>query len=382
MDYNATTPPAEFLSGHIQEQISFWGNPSSVHWQGRQARSVFWKAKQNLSNFLGCHPLELIIVSGGSEANNTAIKGLYEKHFSKDPRRNEIILSSVEHPSVKAPVESLERKGMRVRYVPVSIKGELDLSAYESALSDKTFLVSVMYANNETGNVFPVARMAEKAHKAGAFFHCDAVQALGKLKFNLHALKVDTAGFSAHKFYGLKGTGALYCRKGLLPESLIQGGPQERNRRAGTENILGMLCFGAVAQRGEEILREFRKLKPLRDEMEKNILSALGQEGRGILGMGGKRLDNTSCIHIPGVQGETLLMNMDLKGYSFSVGSACHSGSINPSPVLTAMGLEEGEAREVVRVSLGLGITKEKIDRFVSDLAHSVKRIRAFPQSQ
>ncbi len=378
LDYNATTPPVHFLNEKIQEWLSLWGNPSSVHQTGQKARAVFWSSKQSLAQFMGCHPLELIATSGGSEANNMALKGLYNKYFSRDPNRNEIIISTVEHPSVQGPIEFLAKKGMKIRYIPVSIEGELDMSAYESALSEKkTFMVSVMSANNETGNLFPISKLVKMAHSAGAFFHCDAVQALGKIHFNLHKSGVDTASFSAHKFYALKGAGVLYCRKGLLPENLIHGGPQERNRRAGTENLLGMACFGAVAEKGEEILQSFQHLTPLRDEMEKNILSSLSSAK--VLGAGGQRLSNTSCIHIPNVQGETLLMNMDLKGYSFSVGSACHSGSLKPSRVLTAMGLNKESARSAIRVSLGLGTQKEDLNRFVSDLVDSVKRIRSFP---
>lgn len=374
LDYNATTPPAPFLHSKIQEWLPLWGNPSSVHQSGQDARSLFWSSKLHLAEFMGCYPLELVVTSGGSEANNMAIKGLYEKY--QNPKRNEIIISTVEHPSVKAPIELLETQGMKIKYIPVSIQGELDLNVYESALSEKTFMVSIMYVNNETGNIFPVSKLVKMAHRAGAYFHCDAVQALGKVNLNLFKLGVDTASFSAHKFYALKGTGVLYCRKGLLPVNLIHGGPQERNRRAGTENVLGMACFGAVAQKGKEIVREFQQLKSLRDEMEKDILSSI--TGVKILGQKGERVSNTSCLYIPGVQGETLLMNMDLKGYSFSVGSACHSGSLNPSGVLIAMGLKEGEARMAIRISLGLGIQKKHLNRFISDLVDSVKRIRSF----
>ncbi len=375
LDYNATTPPAEFLSHRLPEWLTLWGNPSSVHQNGQKARSLYWEGKARLAQFLACHPGQLTATSGGSEANNMAIKGLYDKYFPKTPKRTEIILSAVEHPSVHTPLKTLKAKGMHLKYIPVSLKGELDLSFYESALSEKTFMVCVMYANNETGNIFPIARMAHKARKAGAFFHCDAVQALGKVRFNLHQLEVDTASFSAHKFYGLKGTGALYCRKGLLPASLIEGGPQERRCRAGTENVLGMASFGAVAEKGPEILDIFRSLNQLRDDMEKQVLSAV--PGARVLGQEGKRLNNTSCICVPGVEGETLLMNMDLKGYSFSVGSACHSGSLNPSSVLMAMGLSEREARSSFRISLGIGTTKEDMDSFVPDLLSAIKRVQS-----
>ena len=376
LDYNATTPPAFILTQKVQEYLSSWGNPSSVHQVGQKARSVFWSSKMKLAELMGCHPLELIATSGGSEANNMAIKGLYEKYSFQRPERNEIIISSVEHPSVKVPVKNLEKKGIKIKYIPVSKNCELDLSFYQSILSEKTFMVSVMYANNETGSIFPISRMVQMAHEVGAFFHCDAVQALGKVDFNLHNLSVDTASFSAHKFYALKGTGVLYCKKGVLPESLVDGGPQERNRRAGTENVLGMACFGAVAEQGREILKEFEHIKILRDQVEQDILSSI--PSAQILGREGKRLHNTSCVFIPGVEGETLLMNMDLKGYSFSVGSACHSGSLNPSSVLIAIGLSEREARSAFRISLGLGVKKIHLDRFVSDLNESVERIKSF----
>ena len=376
LDYNATTPPASLLTEKVRDYLSSWGNPSSIHKVGQKARSVFWSSKMKLAALTGCHPLELIATSGGSEANNMAIKGLYEKYSLQRPERNEMIISSVEHPSVRVPVKNLKKKGMKIKYIPVSKDCELDLSFYQSALSEKTFMVSVMYANNETGSIFPISRMVKMAHEAGAFFHCDAVQALGKVDFNLRELGVDTASFSAHKFYALKGAGVLYCRKGILPESLVDGGPQERNRRAGTENVLGMACFGDVAEQGKEILKEFENIKVLRDQTEKEILSSI--PSARILGKEGKRLRNTSCIFIPGVEGETLLMNMDLKGYSFSVGSACHSGSLNPSSVLMAMGLSEREARSTFRISLGLGVEKTHLDRFVSDLNESVKRIRSF----
>lgn len=375
LDYNATTPPLALLSEQWKNFLPLWGNPSSIHQDGQPAKNLLLNSKNYLSDFLGCNPLELIACSGGSEANNHAIKGLYEKYFLQNPDRNEIIISAVEHPSVLAPVEALRNKGMHIKMLPISREGELDLSYYQSLLSDKTFLVTVMYANNETGHIFPIHKMTEMAHEVGAFFHCDTVQAMGKVSFNLHKLGVDTASFSAHKFYALKGTGLLYCRKGILPENLIYGGSQERKRRAGTENVLGIACFGAVAQKGHEILDAINHINTLRDDMEKSILEQIPSVH--IVGQQGKRLPNTSCLLISGIQSETLLMNMDLKGYSFSVGSACHSGSLNPSGVLLAMGFNEKEARSAVRISLGLGLSREQIVQFVSDLRDSVKKVRS-----
>lgn len=375
LDYNATTPPAQILNQKIQEYLSIWGNPSSVHQDGQKARFFLWNSKIHLAKFMGCAPLELIATSGGSEANNMAITGLYEKHFLKNPQRNEIILSSTEHPSVIKPIERLKKKGLKIKYIPVSATGELDILAYDSLLSEKTFMVCIMYANNETGNIFPIPELVKKAHKVGALFHCDAVQALGKIPVNLHQWKVDTASFSAHKVYALKGTGVLYCRSGLSPASLILGGSQERNRRAGTQNLLGMICFGLIAQKGEEILNKMKQINILRDQLEQKILSST--DSIKILGSLKNRLGNTSCMSFLNIDGETLLINMDLKGYSFSVGSACHSGSINSSSVMMAMGLNEAQARCVIRISLGLGVTSKNIDCFASDLISSVRRIRS-----
>ena len=195
LDYNATTPPADFLQNHWSQWLRQWGNPSSVHQVGQEARALLWQAKQNLASFIGCQALELVMTSGGSEANNMAIKGLYEKYASRCPSRTEIIVSAVEHPSVKAPIQYLAAKGMKIHSVPVSSNGEIDKDFYHSVLSEKTFLVAIMYANNETGHVFPVADLAKAAKKAGALFHSDMVQALGKVPLNLHQLDVDTASF-------------------------------------------------------------------------------------------------------------------------------------------------------------------------------------------
>ena len=377
LDYNATTPPAEFLKEKYGKWLFHWGNPSSVHQKGQKARHLWESAKKTLAEGLSCHPLELVVCGSGSEANNQAIKGFYSAYFAKNPKRNEIIMSAVEHPSVKAPMEYLKQKGLKLHIVPVSQEGLLDEDFYQSVLSSKTFLVSMMYANNETGHIFPIKKLAKMAKDKGAFFHCDAVQVLGKCPFQLSSLSVDTASFSAHKFYALKGTGLLYLKKGIFLESLVQGGAQERKRRAGTENVLGLVGLSAVMEKKEEILSKHLPLiKNLRDKMEQEILSCI-RDVR-IVGAKNPRLPNTSCLIIKGVEGETLLMNMDLKGFSFSVGSACHSGSLSPSAVLTAMGYSESQSRSAVRLSLGLGLKDSVISNFVSELKNSVDKIRSF----
>ena len=372
LDYNATTPPHPSALKAAQRALDFWGNPSSVHQTSAEAKALLWKSRQSLARFIGCHPLEIIFTSGASEANNQALKGFFS---SPSERRQELIVSAVEHPSVKAVADFLSSKGFKVHVVPVSRKGILNEDFFEEVLSEKTLLVSIMRAHNETGVLFPIKRLAKKAKERGAFFHSDMVQALGKELFDVKKWGIDLASFSAHKVYGLKGCGALYCRKGVILESLIHGGSQERGRRAGTENLATIAAFGAVMKRGEQLVKEARELKTLRDSLEEAILTFLPD----IEVVGGKapRLPNTSCFYIAGVEGGSLLMNLDLKGFSVSVGSACNSGKIAESPSLRAMGLTEKEARSSLRVSLGCGVRKKDIDLFVKTLQQTVIRLRA-----
>ena len=320
---------------------------------------------------MNCHPLEIIFTAGASEANNQALKGL----FPLKEGRNEIILSAVEHPSVQAPALWLSRHGARVHTVPVSREGFLDEVFFEKVLSEKTCLVSIMRAHNETGVLFPIKRLAQKARLHGALFHSDLVQALGKEPLDMKSLGVDMASFSAHKVYGLKGCGALYCRKGLVLESLIHGGGQERGRRAGTENLPAIAAFGAALEGADEPVQKARELKPLRDRLEEAVLSALS--GVRVVGLKAPRLPNTSCFLFSGVEGEVLLMNLDLKGFSVSAGSACHSGKITASPALLAMGWTAEEARASLRVSLGRGVKKRDIDLFSQTLTETVRRLRS-----
>ena len=371
LDHNATTAPRDSAIEGAKKAIEFWGNPSSVHQNASKAKALLWEARQNLSQFLHCHPLEIIFTSGASESNNHAIKNFFEKSINKE---QEWILSSVEHPSVLSLADVLSQKGVKVHKIPVSKEGCLDEDFYEKHLNEKTLLVSIMAANNETGILFPIKKLAKKAHEKGALFHSDMVQSLGKISIDLKDLDVDLASFSAHKCYALKGCGLLYCRKGVDLGSFIHGGPQERQRRAGTENLPGIASFGAIAKEGESILKINKSLKSLRDEMEKNICSSLS--GVNVIGQKNQRLDNTSCLHISDVEGETLLMNLDLKGISVSVGSACGSGKMESSSVLTAMGWTEKQTRSTLRVSLGLETKKEHLDYFQKVLKDCVERLR------
>lgn len=375
LDSNATTEPCSAALKAAQSALEHWGNPSSVHGHGARPKALMWAARQNLSRFLNCRPLELIFNSGATESNNQVLKGLFQN--AKSPRC-ELIVSAVEHPSLLAPADFLARLGFKVHKIPVSREGVLDEDFFDRVLSEKTLLVSVMSANNETGHLFPIQKLAKKAHSMGALFHSDMAQALGKIPINLKKENVDFASYSAHKFYGLKGCGLLYCKSGTELTPLIQGGPQERARRAGTENILGISAFGAVAKQGDMILQKSQNLKFLRDDMEEDILSSLANVKAA--GQKGKRLFNTSCLLIEGLEGETLLMNLDLKGICVSVGSACGSGKVETSSTLKAMGWTEHEARGALRVSLGVGVTQEQMAYFQKTLKECVLRLRSLSQ--
>lgn len=377
LDHNATTPLAPELKSKLPEWAEYWGNPSSIHWAGRGPKSLLREARQKIANLLGVQPLELIFTSGGSESNNLALKGLCEKPVGA---RDQIVISAVEHPSLRKAAEFLRGRGFQVDIVGVNRDGELDLDGLNAVLSERTLLVSVMLANNETGHIMPVAEVARRAHAVGAWVHCDAVQALGKIPLNLPELGVDLASFAGHKFYALKGGGVLYARRGVNLNSLISGGGQERGRRAGTENLLAIASLGHMCGRADEILPQALRLRALRDHMEERILKEI--TGVRINGQSGARLPNTSSMLIDGVDGETLLMNLDVRGYAVSTGAACSSGSTEPSPVLLAMGLTRAEAQSSLRVGLGWGNTSEEVDSFVDELKAVVARLRGFKHGE
>jgi cysteine desulfurase len=380
LDHNATTPLAAELQPKIAEWLSVWGNPSSIHWAGRKPKTLMRDARRNIANMLGCDPLEVVFTSGGTEANNLALKGVFEAfHKPSDLRgefRNHYLISAVEHPSIRRTAEFLSDKGAEVEFIPVHRNGCIDLEAYARLLRPTTALVSVMFANNETGNIFPITKLARLAHEQGALFHTDAVQALGKIPFNLTKMGVDLATVSGHKFYALKGCGVLYVRRGVKIESLIHGGGQERHRRGGTENLLAICALGAMAEKASEVSERATALKIMRDEFEARVLAEI--PGSTVTGSEGERLSNTSSLIIPGVDGETLLMNLDLRGYAVSTGAACSSGSPEPSPVLLAMGLTRQEAQNSLRVGLGWSTTPEQVNQFVDTLKEVVTHIRSF----
>ena len=358
-----------------------WGNPSSIHWTGRGPKKVIREARESLAKTIGAAtPLEVIFTSGGSEANNLALKGFFStlKKSGGLETKNELIISSVEHPCIIKQCEYLEKTyGIKVYRIPVSKEGVLDLQFYQDCLSEKTALVSVMYANNETGHIFPIKELARQAHAFGAKIHCDAVQSLGKTGFNVVDYDVDLATFSGHKFYALKGAGALYCKSQTQLDPLVHGGGQERGRRGGTENILAIASLGLMAEELLEVsqgVSEGHGMKELRDLLEAKVIEQISNVE--ITGQGNLRLPNTTHLIIKGIDGETLLMNLDVEGFAVSTGAACSSGNSEPSPVLLAMGFSKLEAQSSLRVSLGWKTTKDEIEKFVAVLVKVVKRQR------
>lgn len=374
LDHNATAPLYPGLKAKIPAWLEDWGNPSSIHWAGRGPKAILREARKNIAALIGCDALEVIFTSGGSESNNLALKGALPERPMNG--RDEVIVSAVEHPSVRKTAEALRARGYTLRVIGVNRSGELDRAELDRYLGESTALVSLMTANNETGHIFPVAEVARQVKAAGALMHTDAVQALGKLPVNVREMGVDLATFSGHKFYSLKGAGVLYVRKGLMLNSLIHGGGQERGRRGGTENVLAIAALGEMAKLRDQVAIESENLRRLRDHMENRILREIS--GSLVTGGDGLRLPNTSSLILPGVDGETLLMNLDVHGFAVSTGAACSSGSPEPSPVLLAMGLSRREAQSSLRLSLGWSTSREEVDQFVDVLKDVVDRLRSF----
>ncbi len=395
LDHNATTPLLSSIVEQLPDWASRWGNPSSIHWSGRGPKNLIREARKRLADLIGCHPLELVFTSGGSESNNAVIKGVFAQ--SDSTGRNEYITSTVEHPSVAECFKWIRDRGGIVREIPVARDGRIDLEFYNRVLSERTALVSVMAANNETGTLFPVTEMAQKAHAVGARFHTDAVQTLGKIPVNVSEWGVDFATFASHKMYALKGVGLIFAKKGERLTGLVLGGGQERGRRAGTENVLAITAFGWAAHEHKNSISDHaNRMQGLRDRFEQDLLSRV--PGISVTGYVNNpstaakrlpkttvvrlpkttvvRLPNTSSLVIEGVDGESLLMNLDLEGISVSTGAACSSGNPEPSPVLVAMGLSRREAQGSLRVSLGWGTTDDEIAKFTETLEKVIARLR------
>ena len=373
-DHNATTPvDAEVFEAMAPYLKELWGNPSSIHWAGRGPKKALEDAREMIAGLLNCSPVEVVFTSSGSESDNLAIKG---SAFSKKSKGNHIITTAVEHPGVLSTCKYLEREGLDVTYLGVDSDGMIDLTELEAAITDKTILITVMQANNETGVIFPVEEIAKIARGRKVAFHTDAVQAAGKLLIDVKAMGCDMLSISGHKLYGPKGIGALYLKRGARVVPIIHGGHHERNRRGGTENVAGIVGLAKAFEIAvRDMDKESKHLRALRDRLEKGLTEKIPHVK--INGHREKRIPNTANVSFEFVEGESLLLNLDMLGVAASSGSACTSGSLEASHVLVAMGLTPELYHGSIRFSLGRSNTQEDIDLIIEKMPSIVERMRS-----
>ncbi|MGB7971079.1 MAG: cysteine desulfurase family protein [Candidatus Deferrimicrobiaceae bacterium] len=374
LDHNATTPVHPEVRKAIEPYLDDqFGNPSSIHWAGRDVRKGVEDAREEIASFFGCQPLEVVFTSSGTESDNLAVKGIA---YRKGNAGKHIITSQVEHPAVINTCRFLETQGFRVTYVPVNRYGIVEPDSIRDALAGDTILVSVMYANNETGDIMPVPEIGAIAREAGVVMHTDAVQAAGKIPIDFGTLPVDLLTFSGHKVNALKGTGGLIVRKGVEIEAITHGGHQERGRRGGTENVAGIVAMGKSFQILKEGMKEeVAETRRLRDRFEKGLFGRIPE--LVLNGHPTQRLPNTVNISFRFVEGEAMLLNLDMMGIACSSGSACTSGSLEASPILLAMGADPTDAQGALRFSLGRGNTEEDVDYAVDAIETVVNKLRA-----
>jgi cysteine desulfurase len=376
LDHNATTrlhPDAlEAMTPFLSER---YGNPSSIHAAGRAARDAVERAREEVAALVGGSREEVVFTSGGTEGDNLAVRGLAEATRAAEPERVRVIASPLEHPAVRASVAALGRGGFEIVELRVDAAGRIDPDELVRLLQVPTALVTIQLANHELGNVNPVATLAAHARTAGARFHTDAVQAAGKLPIDVAALGVDALTLSAHKLYGPKGAGAVWLRRGLDAAPLIVGGHQERERRPGTENVAALVGFGVAARLARAHGPAWSAhVAALRDRLEAGA-RAIG--GATVNGDPDARVANTSNLAFDDAEGELVVMNLDLAGVCASTGAACTSGSLEPSPVLLALGQSRARAATAVRFSLGRDNTSGEIDTVIALLREIVPRVRA-----
>lgn len=372
LDNNATTKPApEVVEAMLPFLTEWYGNPSSVHRFGQRSRQALDEARSQVADLIGCEDSELIFTAGGTESINTAIRGLL---LSRAPRK-QVLTCTVEHSAVRELCKNLEREGMQVLFVPVDDQGDLDLVQLEAAINQETALVSMMWANNETGVIFPVQQIAEICRRNKVPFHCDATQAVGKLPIDLHEVRIDVMSFASHKFHGPKGVGGLFVRKGVRVRPLMIGGPQERNRRGGTENVPGIVGMGKAAELAKISLPKMERIGKMRDRFEQAIVSEI--DDTHVIGRTDLRVVNTTNIAFARLEAEAILLLLSEKGICASAGSACSSGSLEPSAVLQAMGIDSRIAHGAVRFSLSRYTTDAELDRALEVLPGVINRLRA-----
>ncbi len=374
LDHAATTPThPEVVEAMLPYFTDGFGNPSSIYSYGQEAKGAIEQARTRVAELIGARTEEIIFTSGGTEADNFALKGVAHANEHKG---NHIITTSIEHHAVMEAGKSLEKRGLRMTYLPVDEYGLVNPDDVKRAITEKTILISVMHANNEVGTIEPVAEVGEIAHEAGIYFHTDAVQAVGHIPVNVDKLNVDLLSISGHKFYGPKGVGALYVRKGTKLVSFMHGGGQERRRRAGTENVPAIVGLGkAAALAAQEVGKEAERLARLRDKLIKGLMERI--DHIRLNGHPTKRLPNNVNVSVDFVEGESMLLNLDLEGICASTGSACSSASLEPSHVLLALGLSPEQAHGSLRFTAGRENTEADVERVLDVLPGIVAKLRA-----
>lgn len=372
-DHNATTPVApEVLEAMLPVFAQTYGNASSIHYFGQQAKQLLEQARRRVAALLNARANEIVFTSGGTEAANLAILGTVR---SSSRERRHVITTTIEHPCVLDSCRQLEKEGVEVTYIRVGSDGVVSPDDVRGALKPDTVLVSVMHANNEIGTIQPVREIAAIAREAGALMHSDGVQSTGKITVDVGELGVDLFSMSAHKIYGPKGAGALYARKGARLRSIVFGGHQERERRPGTENVAGAVGLGAAADLARrEMAAEPERLNALRSRLERGLLQRVPFSG--VNGATAPRVPNTANVYFDFLEGEAMVIALDLKGMAVSTGAACSSGSLEPSHVLTAIGLDAGRARASIRFSLGRQNTEEQVDSLLDAVEAAAGHLR------
>ena len=370
LDNNATTPVLPEIYEAMRPYFSeHFGNASSIHHHGQETRAAVERARESVASLLGCRSSELVFTSGGTEADNLAIFGLVDSG-------DHVITSTIEHHAVLNACKHLESDGCEVTYVPVDARGLVDPEEVRRALRPNTKLITIMLANNETGVLQPAEEIGKIAGEANVYFHTDAVQAAGKIPLDVNRLGCDLLTISGHKIHAPQGIGALYVKKGTVLEPILYGGRHERSRRAGTENVPGIVALGKAAQLAADGLTNgtVAQMVSMRDRIEEMVLPHI--EATGVNGQGAPRVPNTSNIYFDYIEGESLVIALDLKGLAVSTGAACSSGAIEPSHVLTAMGLRPDRARASLRFSLGKQNSEEDVDFALALIPEIVGRLR------
>ncbi len=373
-DHNATTPPSPAVAeAVVRALLEDFGNASSVHHFGQRAKAIVDEARSAVAALIGAEPAEIVFTSGGTEADNLALRGAAEALEATG--RRHIVTSSIEHEAVLNTVKALVKRGWTSSILPVDASGIIAPASLASVMTRETAIVSVMHANNEIGTVQPIADLAAIAHEHGALVHTDAVQSAGKIVVDVKALGVDLLGVSAHKFNGPKGAGALWIRRGTRLIPTMTGGKHERNRRGGTENVPGIAGMGVAARLArEKLATEGLRLSALRDRLERGVLERVA--GTIVNGALTPRVPNTTNISFDGVEAESLLIALDLEGFAVSTGSACSSGTLEPSHVLRAMGLPPHRTQNSIRFSLGAGNDDAQVDALLAKLPAVVGKLR------